>query len=87
MAEVTKLDTSNMNHKAEQLNSSFSAKKKRKKKRKEKKRTNKVHHAVVVNLLVSTDRWPLFCHVFKTHWHFKQLLSSPYQAVVQLPCS
>jgi hypothetical protein len=36
MAEVTKLDTSNMNHKAEQLNSSFSAKKKRKKKRKEK---------------------------------------------------
>jgi hypothetical protein len=36
MAEVTKLDTSNMNHKAEQLNSSFSAKKKKeKKKRKE----------------------------------------------------
>jgi hypothetical protein len=38
MAEVTKLDTSNMNHKAEQLNSSFSAKKKRKKKEKKKRK-------------------------------------------------
>jgi hypothetical protein len=41
MAEVTKLDTSNMNHKAEQLNSSFSAKKKKKKEKRKKKRKEK----------------------------------------------